>query len=656
MYSISRQRFAALTFVCLLLVFSQTVFAAGKDDWQPVSAEELAMKTPKVEPDADAEAIFWEVRVDDSTTDLVMKNYIRVKIFTEKGREKYSKIDIPYIKGIKIKDIEARVIKPDGSIVEIAQTDVFEREILKTNNIKVKAKSFAIPNIEPGVIVEYKYKEVRRSSWASNMRMVFQQDIPVQNITYYFKPYDNTRYLTFNMADNKFVKDKGGFYRATMTNVPALKNEVKMPPEDEVRSWLLLYYTDDKNGDAMNFWSRVGGVIVRVFDIKEILKPDKDIKNAAAEITAGANSADEKLARIHEFCKTKIRNLTYDANLTDEQREEIKPNKSAEETFKKKQGTDDEINSLFASLADASGFETRIAFGGNRSEKFFNVSQAHPSFIHYSAVAVKVNERWKYYDPGSYFTTYGSLPWFEEDTDVLLLGYKDFVTTHMTVSDYNNNEAKRTAKLKLSEDGTLEGDVRIEYTGHLAYQYKMNNYDDSQNQREESLKEAMKETLSTADVSDIKIENASDPEKPFVYTYKIRVPNYAQKTGKRLFLQPGFFEYNAKPTFSAATRKYDIFFQFPWSENDEIEIALPKGFELDNADAPSDVSDPQKISLLNISMNLDRENNILRYKRKFYFGSGGRVLFPVVAYAPIKALFDNFNKANTHTVTLKQAN
>ncbi len=113
-----------------LLVGLQTVFA-GDDSWREITPAELQLKTPKVESDADAEAIFWEVRVDDGTseTDLIMKHYLRVKIFTERGREKYSKIDIPYIKGMKIKDIMARVIKPDGSIVEIAKTDVFDREI-----------------------------------------------------------------------------------------------------------------------------------------------------------------------------------------------------------------------------------------------------------------------------------------------------------------------------------------------------------------------------------------------------------------------------------------------------------------------------------------------------------------------------------------------
>ena len=43
--------------VCL--VMGASAHPVGDDDWRAVTPEELAMKTPKVEPDADAEAIFW---------------------------------------------------------------------------------------------------------------------------------------------------------------------------------------------------------------------------------------------------------------------------------------------------------------------------------------------------------------------------------------------------------------------------------------------------------------------------------------------------------------------------------------------------------------------------------------------------------------------
>ena len=649
------RRFFFHQFLLIFFVSFAVICVYAQDkEWRPVTPAELQLKDSSVEPGADAEVIFWDVRVDDTDAEsMVMKHAIRVKIFTEKGREKYSKVDIPYTKGITIKDIKARVIKSDGSIIELTKADVFEREVAKTDKIKVKAKSFAVPNIEPGVIVEYKYQEVYDHGSAEDMRMKFQHDVPIERISYYFKPAFDARYLTFNMKDNKFEKDKDGYYRATLTNVPAIKAEPYMPPEDEIRSWLLLYYSEDRKGTATDFWSRTGGYIARTWEIKDTLKPGKELKAAAAQITAGTTVPEEQMAKLFDFCKTKIHNITFDPSITEDQKDEIKPNKSTGDTYKKLQGTSTDINELFASLATALGLEARLVFGGDRSEKFFDVSQAHESFIHFSGIAVRVDGRWKYYSPGNKFVPYGLLEWKGEDTAVLLLGYKDYITTTTPYSSPEKSQAKRIGKFTLLEDGTLDGTVRIEYSGHLANRYKLDNYKDSDNKREETLKDDIKASMSTAEISSISIQNVTDAENPFIYEYKIRVLNYAQKTGKRMFLQPGFFEYGSSPLFSAADRKYGIFFHHPWSENDDIEIKLPKGFDLESPDAPVPIADPDKISSLSISINVDKDG-LLKYHRSFFFGGGGHVVFSVAAYNPLKALFDTFNKADTHTITLKQ--
>src|ERR1700674_5173167 len=152
-----------LSVVCLTL-WSAAVFAG--DDWRPVDPADLALKAPIVEKDADAEAIFWEVKVDDGVRgDLILSHYLRIKVFTERGRESQSKIDIPFGKffgsNIRIEDIAARTVKPDGSIIELQKGDIFERTIVKASGIKVKAKSFAMPGLEAGSIIEYRWREVR---------------------------------------------------------------------------------------------------------------------------------------------------------------------------------------------------------------------------------------------------------------------------------------------------------------------------------------------------------------------------------------------------------------------------------------------------------------------------------------------------------------
>jgi hypothetical protein len=305
-------------------------------------------------------------------------------------------------------------------------------------------------------------------------------------------------------------------------------------------------------------------------------------------------------------------------------------------------------------MATSLGYETRIAFTGDRSKMLFEPDMTNEAFIHPAAIAVKFGENWKFYDPGMSFMPPGMLAWNEENVWALLVGEGNYSWVKTPLSDINKTFSKRTGKFKLLEDGTLEGTVKTEYSGQMGLSYKMDNYDQSANQREENLKNEIKSRMSTAEISDVQIENITEPNKPFTYQYKVRVPNYAQRTGKRLFLQPGFFEYGENPAFSTATRKYDVYFNYPWSENDTVEIDLPKGFSLDNADTPGELSDPQKIGSLKIYMGVDKAGNFLKYERKFHFGGGGVILFPVGNYQPLKTMFDAFHKADTHTITLKQ--
>src|SRR5712691_1749992 len=123
--------------VCFVLGTSFTVRAGG-DDWRPLNPGDLNLKSPVVEKDADAEAVFWEVRIDDSQPEeLSLRNYIRIKVFTERGKESQSKVDLPYLGSHRIKDIAARVIKAEGTILELKKDDIFDRTIVKANGVKV---------------------------------------------------------------------------------------------------------------------------------------------------------------------------------------------------------------------------------------------------------------------------------------------------------------------------------------------------------------------------------------------------------------------------------------------------------------------------------------------------------------------------------------
>lgn len=649
-----------LLLLCFALsLFTQTIFADDQVIWKPVSPTELQMKTPVVEPDADAEAIFWEVRLDDKKLGKLSYNhYVRVKIFTERGRERFSKFDIPFFKGKKVENVAARVIKPDGTIINLQPSDIFEREIVRANKVKVKAKSFAVPGIEPGVIVEYQYSESFKGDSASGERLIFQRDIPMQKATYYVRPYKGMtlNFVPFNMQDVSFKESQDRFYVGTMNNVPAMKEEPYMPPEDQVRRWTFLKYAP-LNIENQMLGSMVGwGFFAnRYSGLHNLMtKSNKNLKKQAEQITVGAVSDEDKLRKIYNFVQTQIKNISYDESLSEEQREKIDIDR-IEDIVKEKAGSAFHVNLLFGALASSIGMDARLFYSSNRSEIFFNPDKVSDgSFLHSAGVGVNVNNNWMFFDPGTPYLGYGDMFWHDQSTIGMLVSTTNHSWIKTPLAEYSKSLSKRTSKFKLNEDGTLEGETRIEYSGNSAVNRRESGFRDSASKREEDFREEIKRRVSTAEISMISIENFNDTSKPLAYTFKVRIPNYAQKTGKRIFLQPGFFEYGSAATFSSDTRVYDIDFPYPWSEEDEIQIDLPKNFALDNADSPGEVSDPSKIGSLNILIQHDKSSNILKYQRKFHFGGGGNINFPVNSYKPLKALFDAFHKADTHTITLKQ--
>ncbi|MFL6213818.1 MAG: DUF3857 domain-containing protein [Blastocatellia bacterium] len=643
----------ALLAAIFFLGLSAPLAMAG-DDWKPVDPAHLAMKSPVVEPDADAEALLWDVRVDDQDTDLVFTHYIRIKIFTERGKESQGQIDLTYFGNNRVRDIAGRTIKPDGTIIELKKDAVFERTIVKVSGIKVKAKSFAMPGVEPGAIIEYRWREIFAFDDANNVRLQFQRDIPVQLVRYHIKPFPfisaGMAAQTFNAGDPMFTKERDGFYLTEMTNMPAFREEPNMPPEDQVRAWTLLYYSKDVKKKPAEYWRERGKSESDV--VKPLIKANDDVKKTAAQIIGDAATPEQKIERLYTYCQTKIKNINDDASgMTAEDRKNAKKNNSPADTLKHGAGTAGDIDLLFAALAAGAGFDARLARIGDRSRMFADFTFPNTYFVQAFIIAVKVGNDWRFFEPSSAYCPLGMLPWQREGQQALILDSKEPTFVRTQLSSPDKSVEKRTATLTLDADGTLEGDATIEYTGHLAMIKKEENDDDSQEQREASLRELIKAHLSTAEVTNIKIENVTDPAKPFIYRFHVRVPGYAERTGKRLFLQPAFFEKGEPTLFSASARRHQVYFHYTWQEEDNVTISLPPGYALDSPDAPA----PFKINdvaAYGVKMQVLGKNEKLIYHRNWMFNA---LIFPQTSYAGIKQVFDMVHKGDSHTLSFKQA-
>jgi transglutaminase-like putative cysteine protease len=638
-----------LAMACLLA--GGPVFGAD-NEWRSVDPAELMLKTAKVEKDADAEAIFWEVVVEPKSNHATFSHYIRIKIFTERGRDSQSKVDLTYLGDNKIEDVAGRTIRPDGSIVDLGKAAVFERTIAKSGGLKVKAKSFALPAVEPGAVIEYRWREVRDNEFF--LRLPLQRDIPIQSVKYFLKVDDSDyRHLTtrtFNAPDMRFVREKKNLFSQSIQNVPAFHSEPSMPPDNEVRPWMLIYSLPDFFGTSVN------KILYDAFNSST--KSNDELRKAAVSIVAGAATPEQRIENIFEFCRARIKNTSKEsAGSGGSSRGKVKQNKTASDTLRSGAGTGEDINLLFAALAIVEGFEARLAMIASRDEAFFKPAYADALlrvyFMHNRSIAVNIGGRWRFFDPASSFVPYGMLLWQEEGQSAYLVSssWEEFVTTPL--SEPGKSVQKRRGKLSLGNDGTLEGDVTIEYTGHLAVEMKQFYEDDSSNQREQSLRDRIKERISNAELSAIRIDNVSDQVKPLIEAFHLRAPAYGQRTGKRLFFQPAVFQRGLNARFTASERKYPICFHYPWIEDDEIEIDLPLGFTLDHAESIGSypIADFGKYA---VNIGITTDQRALQYKRNFTFGLNGKILFPATAYAQLKYIFDTTHRLDNHLLALKQ--
>ena len=96
----------------------------------------------------------------------------------------------------------------------------------------------------------------------------------------------NMNIQTYHREDARFVQEENGFYSTTLTNLPAFREEPRMPPEDQVRAWMLVYYLFEAKLPPVLYWPKLGRELFN--DSKSLIKVSDDIKKASAQVIGDA--------------------------------------------------------------------------------------------------------------------------------------------------------------------------------------------------------------------------------------------------------------------------------------------------------------------------------------------------------------------------------
>ncbi len=624
------------------------------------------MKNPAVEKDAGVEALFWRVHVMDEfpgNQDIqrVLYHYIRLKIFNEKGKAEAATIDIPFEGRTSIPYVFGRTIKPDGTVVELKKDAVYERDVVRAGRRKRKVKSFAMPGVEPGAIVEYRWKEVQFNAPMMYIRLQMQREYPVRRVTYFLKPLPSEKsngyqmsMRTFNCKPSSPKLENDGYNSITLENVPAFREEPMMPGEGDVRAWVLAYYHEDSKRDPDKYWTEVGKHSYGV--LKGALRQNGEIKAAAETAVAGASNDEAKALGLISYVRSKVRGL-YDRGVSASERLAILKQmpkdrlRTSVEVFKSGIGDPGELNLLFAAMCSSVGLDARPVMVSNRDDVLFDPTLTDAYFLPNVDMAVKIDGEWRLFDVSTRLLPPQMVGWREEGVQALVSDPKKPVFILSRLSPPEASVSRRTGRFSLSPEGRLEGDVEEIFTGHTAGDRRGEMEGQDSAKLAENLKAKVLKLFPQAEVSACAFDGVDDSGKPLVVRYHVVIPNYAQRTGKRILFQPLFFQRGEMPLFSASTRHYDVLFPYAWRESDAIQIKIPEGFQLDNAENPGGL-DFGETGGYKLRLALLKPGREVIAERELVFGRKGVISCPVAAYPQLKAAFEAVHSRDGVTLSL----
>ncbi|HXK08503.1 MAG TPA: DUF3857 and transglutaminase domain-containing protein [Vicinamibacteria bacterium] len=619
------------------------------DDWPAVNPAELAMSAPKIDPDADAEALLWDVRVahavDHDWMRTEFSNYIRIKIFSGSGRDRLGTVSISYFPNVEVSDIAGRTIRPNGTVVELQKDSIYDRTLVKTGGVKLNAKSFAMPGLEVGSILEYRWKETLNDQITNYFRLQFQRDVPIHVVRYHIKPivdpafpYD-MRALSMHMPSAPFRKEREGFFMTSAEGISAFKEEPDMPPEVSVRPWMLVYYSPSTRETPPQYWRRVGTLSYQGYQDK--IKLNDEMRSAAVEAVRNAKDDEGRIGRLFGYVVSHFKNTRPP-----------KENGNSVDTWTQKAGTGYDITMLFLALAKAAGYEARLVRAPLRSFGSFDGTFLDTYFLRTYCVAVKVGNGWRFCDPASSGLPFGMLRSDEEGQMALLT---DPVQPQLLATPTAPPEAsltRRESTFRLDADGTLEGDVRISYTGHSAADRRSHYELQSEAEREVSVREGAKRYFGEAEVNAIKVEGLSNAETLSV-SYHVKTASYAQRSGRRLFLQCASFHRNLTARYSASVRKYPVAYTSSWSEKDAIVYQLPAGYRWQEPRSPGRINIPELGEYV-ATLDMAPDGRTLIYHRDFDFGRNSHLVMLAETYPNLKRVFDAVQQLDNYSIELRQ--
>ena len=585
----------------LFLVMASPVLL--KAQFQQPTDEELKMTADPKAPGADAVYFYREEIADDTMH--YQSFYARIKVLTEKGKE-LATVELPYLRGdFKIADIKGRTIHADGTVIPLAGKPE-DLLIAKKGDLQANKKVFTLPSVEVGSILEYRYELRYDDNMQSSPRWDVQQPYFVHKAHYEFTPFkaflpgsqnqtsmfiENSRGEVLNSLIWWANLPKGvtvqqipasGRYTVDVTDIPPNPDEEWMPPIKSVLYKVFFYYKAAST--AQEFWVNEAKRWSK--DVDRFAETSKPIHEAVAGLIAPTDSEMDKATKLYKAVQA-LDNTDYSRTKSESERKQLKLKeaKHAEDTWKQKSGTSEDIALLYLAMARAAGLTAFAIKVVDRDEGVFDVSYMNIDQLDTTLVLVGIDGKGVLVDPGEKMCPFQTVNWRHSSAGGLRQDPSGPGYVNTPAQLYKANSTVRTGDLTVDAHGAITGTVQIVMTGQEALRWR---HVALENDETELKKRFDKEELESLvpDGVEARVDHflaLDDPSSNLMALVKVK-GTLGTATAKRLMLPGFFFESRGHTPFVNQEKRLEpVDMHYGELLSDQVTYHLPAGMAVEGA-------------------------------------------------------------------------
>jgi hypothetical protein len=501
----------------------------------------------------------------------VFERHKIIKIFNLKG-ERFANVMLPYYPRVTIESIQARTISPSGKITIIDEEDIFDVNLYPGFIFysDQRAKIFTMPAIEPGSIVEYRYKVniTGRTLWHS---WIFQDEIPtlVSRFTIIHPAEWKLKFRQYHLdiEPDAVIAPQG--FKSSRTwesrNIPAIISEYGMPPRKDLVSRLSFAPVGVNSWEDVARW--YDGLAAPQTELND------DLKNLSQKLTAGATSDTEKLKRIYEWVRDNVRYIAVEIGIGGYQ-----PH-PAKEVLNNQYGDCKDMTTLLCALAKASNIRVDEVLISTRPNGMPDTTLASPfQFNHAIAYSPVIGAKGIWMDATQKGTPFGKLPWYNQGLPVLLVGADgrgELKTTPQYPADSNRVETRW--RINLLEDGSAKIDGETNFRGAMAEEIREEFFYATHNVQRQWLEIYLARRCAGVELDTFHISGLQPVIDPMTISYRFQASGFARARPNQLSIQPAeIYQFELPSMFRRMHRTHPIQFRFPLLRQIELTISLPQ--------------------------------------------------------------------------------